>query len=451
MLPNPAGLDYLCGEQGQTRPRETSVGTLHRDRLQRAEPFSSPAVVLMAAVPDALPARATELRRTPVLFVQRSTHRSRQRDTVLACPRDIEVHTTLRGNDGHDEFAVFRKSISTRGRIRAALVRMLVPVNVRRLPVAWRDTAMLVYSWGFIPLGTRHGMVIECDTPYVLSLYGITWFRLARPVLRRLLLGDQCVGIVCISEACRTALLAELGPTLAAKAHVVYPVPPMPGPSPAVREADEPLRLLFVSTQFILKGGRELLSAVRQLVGEGHPVELTMVTNVEAARAFVRDDEAYIRLIPASMPREQLRRELFGTAHVLVHPTMQDSFGMVLLEALSCGLPIVTTDLFAADEMVQPGRNGTLVEPPVRYYATDKRAVWSWWGIDVEKRVATMEFPAFATALADALRPMLDETHRRQLSAGSSALFTSRFAPEVREVAFLRALGIRQDAPSGED
>ncbi len=384
-----------------------------------------------------------------MLFVQRPTHRSRQRDTVLSCPKEIEVHTTLR-DEVHDEFAVFQNSISTRGRLRAALIRLLVPVNIRRLPADWRDKAMLLYTWGFIPLGARNGVVIECDTPYVLSLYGITWFRLARPLIRRLLLSDQCAGIVCISEACRTALLAELGPSLAAKAHVVYPVPPVVGPAPVARQPGEPLQLLFVSTQFVLKGGRELVKAVRTLVSEGHPVELTMVTNVEAATAFVGANETFIRLMPASMPREQLRREVFGTAHVLVHPTLQDSFGMVLLEALASGLPIVTTDLFAAEEMVQPGRNGSLVEPPVRYYAADKRAVWSWWGIDVEKRLNTMHFPAFASALADAIRPMLDETHRRTLSDGSRALFSSRFSPEIRAASFLRALGIRLSPPRAD-
>lgn len=395
----------------------------------------------MVAVPDATPATGESLRRTPVLFVQRPTHRSRQRDTVLACPPEIEVHTTLR-EQAHDEFTVFTKSISPTGRLRAALIRGLVPVNARKLPAAWRETAMLVYTWGFIPLRIKHRAVIECDTPYVLSFYGVTWFRLARPLLRRMLLRDQCAAVVCISAACRAALLAELGPSLARKAHVVYPVPPEPG-SAAVRADGEPLRLLFVSTQFVLKGGRELVEAVRALVAEGHHVELTMVTNVDVASAFVRTDDQFIRLVPARMPREQLRRDIFGTSHVLIHPTLQDSFGMVLLEGLACGLPIVATDLFAADEMVQPGTNGALVEPPVRYYAKDKRAVWSWWGIDVEKRVTTLAFPAFAASLADAIRPMLDERYRRTLSDGSRALFASRFAPEVRKASFLRALGIQ--------
>lgn len=386
--------------------------------------------------------------RTPVLFVQRPNHRSRQRDTVLACPPAVEVHTTLE-TAVHDEFAVFRHSVSRTGRLRAALLRLLVPINVRRLPRAWRDPAMLVYTWGFIPVGAPRGAVIECDTPYVLSLYGLTWFRLARPILRCLLSSDRCRAIVCISAACRTALLAELGPALAGKAHVVYPVPPEVAHQGTSRALDAPLRLLFVSTQFVLKGGRELLDAARALVAEGLPVELTLVTNEAVAARFLRPDDTFVRIVPASMPRAQLRRELFATAHVLVHPTMQDSFGMVLLEALACGLPIVATDLFAADEMVQPGHNGALVEPPVRYYARDKRAVWRWWGIDVEARVGGMPFPSFAVAIADALRPMFDEPRRQAMAVASAQLFAVRFAPEVRAKAFLRALGLDAAQPSG--
>ena len=401
----------------------------------------------MPLKPVAVPAPEMTSTRTPVLFVQRPTHRSRQRDTVLAFPSEIEAHTTL-CEATHDEIADFQRSISTRGRLRATLIRMLVPANLRRLPAAWRDTAMLIYAWGFIPLGARRGAVIECDTPYVLSLYGITWFRIMRPVLRRLLLNDRCVSIVCISAACRTALLAELGPSLAHKAHVVYPVPPARGAAPAARQPGEPLRMLFVSTQFVLKGGRELVAAARALVAEGHQLELTMVTDVRAASAFVTPADTFVRLVAASMPRDVLRRDVFGRAHVLVHPTLQDSFGMVLLEALASGLPIVATDLFAADEMVDQGQNGALVEPPVRYYGRDKRAIWRGWGIDVEKRVSTMAFPGFAAALADAIRPLFDEDRRRAMSAASTQLFDSRFGPEVRDAAFLCALGISR-APTG--
>lgn len=379
--------------------------------------------------------------RTPVLFVQRPNHRSRQRDTVLACPPEIDAHTTLR-EAAHDEFAVFRRSVSRSGRLRAALIRLLVPVNVRRLPRDWRATSMLVYSWGFIPLGLRNAAVIECDTPYVLSLYGVTWFRLARPVLRRLLASERCRSVVCISDACRTALLAELGPSLASKVHVVYPVPPQAADAISSRSAGAPLRILFVSTQFVLKGGRELLDAARLLVHEGYALELTLVTDVSTASAFVRPEDTFVRLVPASVPRDELRRDIFGSAHLLVHPTLQDSFGMVLLEALAQNLPIVSTDLFASDEMVQSGRNGMLVEPPVRYYAKDKRAVWSWWGIDVEKRVSTMRFPEFSTALADAMRPMFDEPHRLKLAVASKQLFASRFAADVRSRSFLRAVGV---------
>jgi glycosyltransferase involved in cell wall biosynthesis len=383
-----------------------------------------------------------------LLFLQRPGHRERQRDTMRAVPAGVRARSTLTAVDAVDERTTFLRSISFRGRLKSVLARALVPIHVRRVPAAFRRDDALLYTWGAIPAGTRQRYIVECDTPYVLSMYGVTWFRIVRPLLSRLLGASRCVGVVCVSEACRTALLRELGGQLADKVHVVYPVPPPVHGAPAARDASAPLRVLFVSTQFVLKGGRELLAAVRSLVGQGAAIELTMVTDVEAAAMYARPDDTFVRLVPANVPREELRRDYFGQAHVLVHPTFQDSFGMVLLEGLAAGLPIIATDLFAADEMVVGGANGSLVEPPVRYYARDKRAVWRNWGIDLERTLRQREFPDFAAALARAITPMLDEPTRSACAARSRRLFAERFALPVREAAFARAVGMH---PAAED
>jgi glycosyltransferase involved in cell wall biosynthesis len=376
-----------------------------------------------------------------IVFVQRPGHRARQRDTLEATPGPWVAISTLQPGAAKDEHSVFRRSVSASGRLRSLLLRMLVPLNVRWLPRSFRGTTDLVYTWGSIPMGAHGGWVVECDTPYVLSFYGVTWFRLMRPVVRALLARPSCRAVVCISEACRRAMREELGPSLDCKLHVVYPVPPAPAPGTgAERAPEEPLRLLFISTQFVLKGGRELVSAVRALVREGHQITLTLVTDVEAVRAWSEPSDDFITILPASLPRARIRDELLANAHALVHPTLQESFGMVLLEALAAGLPIVATDLFAADEIVHHGANGMLVEPPIRYYGHDKRAQWRWWGIDLEQRLRAKRFDDFAARLVEAIRPLLNEQRRRAMAAASRDIYAARFAAPVRDAAFIAAI-----------
>ena len=48
----------------------------------------------------------------------------------------------------------------------------------------------------------------------------------------------------------------------------------------------------------------------------------------------------------------------YGAADLAVLPTMYDPFSNVCLEAMACGLPVVTTAENGASELIHPGENG---------------------------------------------------------------------------------------------
>ena len=54
-------------------------------------------------------------------------------------------------------------------------------------------------------------------------------------------------------------------------------------------------------------------------------------------------------------------REAYQSASAFVFPTYCDGFGMVLLEAMACGLPIIATPNCAAPELLQNGSAGLIV------------------------------------------------------------------------------------------
>jgi D-inositol-3-phosphate glycosyltransferase len=51
-------------------------------------------------------------------------------------------------------------------------------------------------------------------------------------------------------------------------------------------------------------------------------------------------------------------------ADMLLYPTFFDTFGLVIAEAMACGIPVVTTLRAGASDLVQHGETGWLVDDP---------------------------------------------------------------------------------------
>ena len=55
--------------------------------------------------------------------------------------------------------------------------------------------------------------------------------------------------------------------------------------------------------------------------------------------------------------------EAYQDADLFVFPSIAEGFGQVLLEALACGLPILTTTHTAAPDIIRDGEHGFIIEP----------------------------------------------------------------------------------------
>ena len=67
-----------------------------------------------------------------------------------------------------------------------------------------------------------------------------------------------------------------------------------------------------------------------------------------------------VKLLPAT---DRVERH-YGAADVLLLPTPYDAFGMVLTEAMACGLPVITTPMAGAAELLDDGVHGLIVNSP---------------------------------------------------------------------------------------
>jgi len=101
-----------------------------------------------------------------------------------------------------------------------------------------------------------------------------------------------------------------------------------------------PLRVLFVGGIGLRKGIPYLLRAVESL---GKHAELWLVgPNSGEVDLFLGKSRAQVRLL-GRKTKEQLR-EVYREADVFVLPSLIDTFGYVVMEAMACGTPTIVTE-----------------------------------------------------------------------------------------------------------
>jgi glycosyltransferase involved in cell wall biosynthesis len=123
---------------------------------------------------------------------------------------------------------------------------------------------------------------------------------------------------------------------------------------------------IYVGRLWTGKGLTYLLDAFRELQHQMHDVSLVLVgdgVDEGALRAKARV-ERVDNVVFCGFQQGDMLARLYAAADVFVFPTLGDPFGMVVLEAMACGLPVIATTASGeiADRVVH-GLNGFLVPP----------------------------------------------------------------------------------------
>ncbi len=119
-----------------------------------------------------------------------------------------------------------------------------------------------------------------------------------------------------------------------------------------------PLRVLWAGTFSIRKGAHYLLAAWHKLA-PAKKATLEIYGTVALPGRLLSNLPASITVSP-TVPQAELF-ECYRKADVLVFPTLCDGFGMVVTEAFSQGLPVITTTRAGAADLVRHGENGLIV------------------------------------------------------------------------------------------
>jgi glycosyltransferase involved in cell wall biosynthesis len=289
----------------------------------------------------------------------------------------------------------------------------------------------LVHSFNAVPIaagGRPYIISFEDFCPRVPEDRYVGWLQRR---LQRELVHDRCVALLALSEYAMRQFRHQNRnfdglASLEAKLELLYPAVALRRSEPKQMDG-RTLKLLFVGRDFMRKGGPAVLRAHELLRERGVPVQSTIVSSLgwkaddsyvdPPSPELVRREVAKLGgegvVHHRSLPNSEVFR-LMEQADFFVFPTLHDTFGFVVLEALACGTPVLASATNALPEMVSDGQCGYLL--PLELDGQLGRWIWTY---RTHEREFVGAYEAATRSLAETLADRLCECFETRESYGS--------------------------------
>lgn len=136
------------------------------------------------------------------------------------------------------------------------------------------------------------------------------------------------------------------------------------------------LKLLLLSRISPEKGQHQLLEALALWEKEADypPVGVVVYLSGEAAYMMGKRYEKKLKELAHRLGKTQVRfvgyasdeikNELYKVSDIYVFPSIHESYGLTMMEALKAGMPVLTTSSYGAREIFQPGMGEMIPEGP---------------------------------------------------------------------------------------
>jgi len=125
------------------------------------------------------------------------------------------------------------------------------------------------------------------------------------------------------------------------------------------KKTNKPLKILFVGGLTQRKGIAEVFEVANHF---SKHIKLTVIGNKTSNVCEELDKNLSKHYWIPSLPHHEILEQM-RLHDVLLFPSLFEGFGMVISEAMSQGMPVITTNRTAGRDFIVHGKNGWLVEP----------------------------------------------------------------------------------------
>lgn len=130
------------------------------------------------------------------------------------------------------------------------------------------------------------------------------------------------------------------------------------------RRGDGPkeFRIVYAGQYVVRKGLRFLFEALEQVAEENWSLDC-YGPRPDVAAQMIPDQGRFKLRCPVrthgAVPAAQLA-QVFRESSVLVLPSLEEGFGLVVVQALNCGIPCIVSDSVGAKDLIVPDENGSI-------------------------------------------------------------------------------------------
>jgi len=222
------------------------------------------------------------------------------------------------------------------------------------------------------------------------------------------------------------------------KATVVYPAIQTRSRNITPREKK---KILF-SGDFFRKGGAHIVDVFYELHSDFPFLELQLccdshlhTNNVKLREEYLTKIHKHPNISIGKVTRKEMLEVVLPNTDVFVSPTYMETFGFAILEAMSFGIPVIASNVFAIPEIINNNKDGIMLD------IRDEDYIRSLKGYTIES-IPTSFHEELNVKLYSALKALILDTElHAQIGENAIAKCKSKFSPSKRAESMLSIYG----------
>lgn len=243
--------------------------------------------------------------------------------------------------------------------------KLLSVLPIPRMTHIKTDASLIHSTRGILQIGAKKPWIVDLESGGIFTSFNYEALNnpLTKKIIHDALSSKKCKKILPQSEAAKKDLLKAIDCTdFMDKIEVLY-LAMRPCKKQRPKRNDGKVILSYIGKDFYGKGGQDVLRAYEILGKKYKNVELKFKGDIpEEYQELLKLPG--LKFITGHLSRDELFSEMYLNSDIFVLPTTSDNYGVVFLEAMSAGMPIVGSKSFTVPELIEDGKNGFIVNNP---------------------------------------------------------------------------------------